>query len=160
LNRVIVVSMFRHRQPLRRWAARLLVLRLFGVGIGIANACLVVPGMVMSAPSHAWRAADAMVSQAHADEHGMSGQAADDQSALAEPDSQAQPNCVDCCDKASASTPLLKSALDGLQGHAAVPPAMATVLPMPAFAPLHQWMPHRDDMPAPAIPIAFLRLAL
>lgn len=152
--------MFRHRQQLRRWAARLLFLWLFGVGIGIANACLVVPGMVMSAPSHAWRVADAMAPQAQGHERGMPGQAADDQSALAEPDSQDQPNCVDCCDKASASTPLLKSALDGLQSHVAVPPAMATALPMPAFAPLQLWVPRRDGVPAPAIPIAFLRLAL
>ena len=58
------------------------------------------------------------------------------------------------------STPLLKSALDGLQSHVAVPLAMATVLPMPAFAPLQLWVPRRDGVPAPAIPIAFLRLAL
>ena len=117
----------------------MLFLWLFGVGIGIANACLVVPGMVMSAPSHA----------------------ADDRSALAEPDSSpAQPNCMDCCAKGSVSTPLLKSALDGLQGHAAVPPALATVLPGPAFAPLQLWVPRRDGVPAPTIPIAFLRLAL
>lgn len=154
------MSMFRHRQQLRRWAARLLFLWIFGVGVGIANACLVVPGMVMSAPSHAWRVADVMGSQAYGAEHGMSGQAAGDQSALAEPDSQAQPNCVDCCDKASASTPLLKSALDGLQGHAAVPPAIAAALPVPAFAPLQLWMPRPDGVLAPPIPIAFLRLAL
>ncbi len=152
--------MFRYRQQLRRWAARLLFLWLFGVGSGIANACLVVPGMVMSAPSHVWRATDATALQAHGDERGMSSQAADDQSAMPEPDSQAQPNCVDCCDKASASTPLLKSALDGLQGHAAVPPAMAMALPMPAFVPLQLWMPRRDGVLAPPIPIAFLRLTL
>lgn len=152
--------MFRHRQQLRRWAARLLFLWLFGVGLGIANACLVVPGMVMSAPSHAWRVTDSMASQAHGVEHGMFGWAADDQNASAEPDSQGQPDCVDCCDKASASTPLLKSALDGLQGHAAVAPAMATALPMLAFEPLQPWMPRRDGVLAPPIPIAFLRLAL
>lgn len=154
------MSMFCHRQQLRRWAARLLFLWMFGVGVGIANACLVVPGMVMLAPSHAWRVADVVGSQAHGGEHGMSGQAAGDQGPLAEPDSQAQPNCVDCCDKASASTPLLKSALDGLQGHAAVPLPIATVLPMPAFAPLQLWMPRPDGVLAPPIPIAFLRLAL
>ena len=152
--------MFRHRQQLRRWAARLLCLWLFGVSLGIANACLVVPGMVMSAPSPAWRVTDSMASQAPSVEHGMFGRAADDQNASAAPDSQDQPNCVDCCDNASASTPLLKSALDGLQGHAAAPPAMATVLRIPAFAPLQTWVPRRDGVLAPPIPIAFLRLAL
>lgn len=152
--------MFHHRQQLRRWAARLLFLWFFGVGIGIANACLVVPGMVMSAASHAWRVSDAMVLQSQGDEQAVTGQAADDQSARAVPDSQDRPNCVDCCDDASASTPLLKSALDGLKGHAAVPPAMASVLPVPAFAPLQLRMPRRDHVPASAIPIAFLSLAL
>ncbi|MBC7484508.1 MAG: hypothetical protein H7337_21980 [Rhizobacter sp.] len=152
--------MFRHRQQRRRWAARLLVLWLIGVGIGIANACLLVPGMVMSAPSPAWRVMEAMASQALGDQHGLSDQAADDPGALADPDSLAAPSCVDCCAKASASTPLLKSALDGLQCHAAVPTATATVLPFLAFAPLHMWVPRRDGVPALPIPIAFLRLAL
>ena len=156
LNWVDFVSIFRHRQQLRRWAAGLLVLWLVGLGQGIANACLLVPGMVMSAPAMAAQAQ----AQVHGDEHGISGPAADEPGARVAPGSQDEPDGVDCCDEASPSTPLLKSALDGLQGHAAVPPAMPTVLPMPAFAPMQMWMPRRDGVPAPTIPIAFLRLAL
>lgn len=154
--------MFRHRQQLRRWAARVLVFWLFGLGGSIANACLITgqSAPVVATVSQLVEAVEAhhdVASHGHGASEALpahSGQAAVHEGSLA------KANCQDFCDKATVSIPPLKSALDDVQFHAAITTAAVTVLPMPAFAPLRLWVPRRDGVRAPPIHIAFLRLAL
>lgn len=157
--------MFRHRRQLRRWAALALLLWLFGVGTGIANACLTagpaaagdafagrfVPlaGSHHEAASHDDARADGAVFASHGAEGQMHHRG------------PATKNCQDFCDKAAVSIPPLKSSLDDIQFHAVIATGVATVLPVPAFAPARSWvLPRRDGVLAPPISIAFLRLAL
>ena len=133
--------MFHHRSQLRRWAARVLLLWLFGIGTGVANACL--------GPSLA-------DSGAHPTGHS---------SAAYEPPDREGPfgksNCQDFCEKSTVSIPPLKSALDNVQGPALLPGAVVVILPVPAFSPDELLLPLRDGGLAPVpITIAFLRLAL
>jgi len=141
--------MFRHRQPLRRWATLVLLLWLFGVGAGVAHACL-APSLV--APGEGSEATPAQVAavdgchgsaQGHADD-GVPGKT----------------NCQDFCDKASVSIPPLKAALDDVLGAALLFPSVAAVVPVSAFAPVQAGVPRRDGVWAPPIHIALLRLAL
>ena len=153
--------MFRHRQQLRRWAARVLLLWLFGIGAGVANAC------ITTAPTAAVASHIGSVVDTHHDV------AAHDhaQAASSGPPSQSteapghfgnlsKANCQDFCDKATVSIPPLKSALDDIQSHSVIAMTAMTVLPMPAFAPVQLRVPRRDGVQAPPISIAFLRLAL
>ena len=156
--------MFRHRQQLRRWAARVLLMWLFGVGAGVANACIttgqVAPAVAVA--SHLVAVADAhhnVVSHDHvqADGGSLPSQIDDVPTHLG---NLSKANCQDFCDKATVSIPPLKSALDDVQSHAVIAVTAVTVLPMPAFAPVQLRVPRRDGVQAPPIPIAFLRLAL
>jgi hypothetical protein len=136
--------MFRHRQPLRRWAALVLLLWLFGVGTGVAHACL--------APSLAeW--GEGSEAAAAGDCHGAGQTAADERAA-------GKTNCQDFCDKAGVSIPPLKAALDDVLGAALLFPAVAAVAPVPALAPVQAAVPRRDGGWAPPIRIALLRLTL
>ena len=100
-----------------------------------------------------------MVSHDHAQANGLGlpSHGADDSTHIA---NLSKANCQDFCDKATVSIPPLKSALDDVQSHAAIATAVASVLPMPAIAPVHSWVRRRDGVKSPPIPIAFLRLAL
>lgn len=156
--------MFRHRRQLRQWAAGVLLLWLFGVGVGVANACLTTG---QTAPVAGMAGHLVAVVQAHHDL--ASHDHASAESAVLPshtPDGQrhqgnlAKSNCKDFCDKATVSIPPLKSALDDVQSHAVITTAAVTILPMPAFAPMQLWVSRRDGVLAPPIPIAFLRLAL
>jgi hypothetical protein len=156
--------MFRHRQQLRRWAARVLVLWLFGLGASIANACLSTgqTGLVAAAASHLAAAVEAhndVASHNHAHNDGDVLPSHSVDSPLHQ-GSLAKANCQDFCDKAAVSIPPLKSALDDVQSHAAIATAAVTALPMPAFAPVQLSVPRRDGVRSPPISIAFLRLAL
>lgn len=114
--------MFRHRIQLRRWAARVLLLWLFGVGTAVVNACvapkLVDPGGLPSGhatvagvvPQHAKVTG---VAPCHgSSEHHQVADTADSQN------SPGRSICKDFCDKAAVSMPPLKFALDDVQGHA------------------------------------------
>lgn len=156
--------MFRHRQHLRRWAARVLLMWLFGVGAGLANACLApsfaeVPNVHSAQELASDSPSIGTTLTEHAREHDGSGphqhEAAQDQ-----PSSSSKANCQDFCDKASVSIPPLKTALDDAHGLGFPPPVVVIDLPLPAFTPVQSWVPCRDGMWAPPIPIAFLRLAL
>jgi len=136
--------MFRHHQRLRRWAAGVLLLWLFSVGLGVANACL-APGPVQSGNPSAAHAADA--GTPHEGGHGES-------------DSALESNCVDFCDKASVSTLPLQTAPDDVPGHALLPAAVALAYPVPDHVPIRPQVPRQDGVPAPPIHIAFLRLTL
>lgn len=158
------ISMFRHRQQLRRWAARVLLMWLFGVGAGVTNACITTGHVapVVAVASHLVAVADAhhnVVSLDHvqADGAGLSSQIDDGPKHLG---NLSKANCQDFCDKAKVSIPPLKSALDDDQSHAVIAMTAVTVLPMPAFAPEQLRVPRRDGVRAPPILIAFLRLAL
>jgi hypothetical protein len=156
---------FRHHQPLRRWAARVLLMWLLSLGATVANGCLATaqsapadatgspladaaPGHHGSLPVHT-AAIDATALPMH---HGMA------------PDgrgSQAKTNCQDFCAKATVSIPPLKSPLDDASSPAVLLMAGLTVQPvLPAFGPATSWVPRRHGAQAPPIPIAFLRLAL
>ena len=133
--------MFHHRSQLRRWAARVLLLWLFGVGTGVANACL-GPSL---ADSGAHPTGHPSAAYEHPDREGPFGKS----------------NCQDFCEKSTVSIPPLKSALDNVQAHALLPGAIVVILPVPAFSPDELLLPLRDGGLAP-VPIrtAFLRLAL
>ena len=158
------IAMFRHRRQLRQWAARVLLLWLFGIAAGVANACVAMEPVTpaAAATSHLVAVVDAhhdTSAHAHAgsDDAGLPSQDADAPCHLA---SLSKANCQDFCDKAAVSIPPVKSALDDGQFHAVFAMAAMTVVPMPAFAPVQLPVPRRDGVLAPPIPIAFLRLAL
>lgn len=157
--------MFRHRQQLRQWAARVLLLWLFGVFAGVANACL-APAVMTLPDGHVAAGASSLEVTHHevglvgVGHHGESAWAQDAGGTLNQQDSAAKSNCLDFCDKASISLPPLKSALDAGQGHAPVLPTASIVVPMPAFEPVLLQVPRRDGVGPLSIPIAFLRLAL
>ncbi len=156
--------MFRHRQQLRRWAAQVLLAWLFGVGIGVAHACLSSNLTQPSDPAAA-HATDAGMPHHGATAAGVahtldSSQAQADAGTPGEPGSAARSTCVDYCDKVSIQVPLLKSALDDAQVYALPLTAVALVVPVPALESVQLWVPRRDGVWALPIPIAFLRLAL
>lgn len=157
-------AMFRHRQQLRRWAARVLLLWLFGFGAGIANACISTGpnAPAASTASHLGATIEGHSDIASHDHARADGGALPSNStdAPVHQGSLAKTNCKDFCGKAAVSIPPLKSALDDVQSHAVIATAAVTVLPMPAFAPVQLWVPRRDGVQAPPILIAFLRLAL
>lgn len=143
--------MFRHRHALRRWAACMLLLWLFGLATGVANACIGSAhgaSAVMSDPVPDQAVDPTAVlpgsCDGTGDHHG----------------SVAKTNCQDFCGKATVSIPSVKSALDDIVSQALVVAASATALPMPAFVPAPAWLPRRDGVLATPIPIAFLRLTL
>lgn len=157
-------SMFLYRRQLRLWAARVLLLWLFGLGTSVANACLTT-GQTEPVTATASRlvavaeALDDLAFHDHAPADGgfLPSHGAD---APAHHGSLAKTNCQDFCSKAPVSIPPLKSTLDDVQTHAVIATAAVTVVPMPALAPVQLWLPRRDVGRNLPIPIAFLRLAL
>lgn len=131
-----------HRNQRRRWAARMLLVWLFGVFAGLAHAC--VPG---SALDHLAPAAVIEHAASHGQQH--DGSETDD------------PNCQEFCALASLAVPSQSTGLDKLEL-----PAIAPGFPPPALAPAPPLRLQCVDRPpgsgAPPIPIliAFLRLAL
>lgn len=139
--------MFRHRQQLRLWAARVLLVWVFAMGAGVANACLST-----AATEHAG------LPTAHASE----AQASHPGGSEAPHGANEAANCVDFCDKASVSIPTQKPAFDDMQTQPLICVVAATALPVPVLEPANASVPRRDGVRAPPIPIpiAFLRLAL
>lgn len=134
--------MFRYRLQLRRWAARVLLLWLLGLGVGVAHACL-TPSALMPAATHFGHHA------AHEVGDGA-GQASQQQKA----------NCQDFCAKARVSIPPQKVATDGAQGLSLPAAMVAVVLPLPQFEPVLPWVPRREDWPPLPVATTFVRLAL
>lgn len=137
--------MFIHRQQLRLWAARVLLAWVFAMGAGVANACLSTGTPEHSGLPTAHAVEATAVHQEGSDAHHGS------------PD---KANCVDFCDKASASIPTLKAALDDVHGSPLICLVDAAALSVPVVEPVQESVPRRDGVRAPPIPIAFLRLAL
>jgi hypothetical protein len=155
--------MFRHRRQLRRWAARMLVLWLFGVGVGMANACLAPHAVGLpDGPVRTSAAAEVSHPGADADRHALhpGSHHSHDAQGADHDGPTASPNCQDFCDKVAVSMPPLKSALDQLQGHALPASAASTAAPVAPVLWVQPRMPRRHGAWAPPIPISFLRLAL
>jgi hypothetical protein len=158
VNEICLFAMFRSRNQIRRWAARMLVVWLCGVAIGVAHACF-VPAFADSGEHRAKNFADGdavtqQVEHAHASHH------AESDGPPSHHGSPGKPNCQDFCDKSAVSILPLKTVLDDLYGHALPPSASAIVVAFPAASPDHLLLPRRDGAVAPPITIEFLRLAL
>lgn len=152
--------MFRHRQQLRRWAARTLLVWLFGIATGVAQACLAPSPMErggqQSEPAVEVEAGHGKAAQASELHH--ESYPTQHAGVLGHDGSPVKSNCQDFCEKATVSIPPLKSALDKVQGHALPPVELAIVGLAPE--PVQLSVPRRDRGLAPPIRLAFLRLAL
>ncbi|MCW5663760.1 MAG: hypothetical protein KIT35_07990 [Piscinibacter sp.] len=138
--------MFSDRRRLRRWAAQVLLVWLFGLAMGVANAC------ALGEPAHhrsdvvTTPAADAVQQHQHGNEQG----------------DLAKVNCLDFCEKSSVGVPQLKVAGDDLAALGFALPVLHTLSVSgqaePAVSRLVVDSPHLPDGPPPRI--AFQRLAL
>jgi hypothetical protein len=138
--------MFSDRRRLRRWAAQVLLVWLFGLAVGVANACALGVAAHHRASAATTTANDVGLKHQHGHEQ-------------ADP---AKVNCLDFCEKSSSAAPQLKSVGDGLT-------ALGLALPVshtpsvagqaePAGGRLAVDSPHLPGGPPPRI--AFQRLAL
>lgn len=164
--------MYRRRQSLRRWAALLLLLWLFGVGAGVANACLapslVQPGERTASHGPTGGATPQALSSPAGHDHAGAGDASGPEGGHGGghaggdhgPVPPVKANCLDFCDKSTVSVTPLKSAVGEVDAHALPPQLAATVLQVPSVRAAPPWVPRRDGGLTPPIPIAFLRLAL
>lgn len=141
--------MFRDRRRLRRWAAQVLLVWLFGIATGIAHACALRLGH--QAVDHRYEATAVAADHEAKPSHGH------DESGAGEP-----ANCLDFCEKSSVTAPSLKLKLDqGSDLHAIAvlpssPPWLVTVFAQASDHP--DRVTNRRGGPPPRI--AFQRLAL
>lgn len=138
------VLMFRQRRHLRRWAAHVLLVWLFGLGMGVANACAL--GEAARHADGVDAIAKVALSHHQGDANGDGGRS----------------NCLDLCAKSSVGVPNLKVADDSpaAGGFAVlVPGQMGAIKPA-------EFGTHRlvvDALPprgSPPLRIAYQRLAL
>jgi hypothetical protein len=129
-----------HRNQLRRWATGMLLVWVFGVFAGVANACAL--GSVLEHASD----------PAAVEHHSSSSQHGAEDKADME-------NCQQFCDLSSSAVPSQPAAPDQV-ALAAIPVAFA-IIGAPAATPL-LLQPVRSPLrnSGPPIPIAFLRLTL
>ena len=90
--------MFSDRRRLRRWAAQVLLVWLFGLAMGVANACALGEQAHHRSDAATPFGADAVQKHQHGDEQG----------------DLAKVNCLDFCEKPSLGAPQLKVVGDGL----------------------------------------------
>lgn len=137
--------MFRYRRQLRRWTARVLLVWLFGVAVGVAHACIVAPAAGIHDDGYSLA-----VAEAHSDD--------DDHEHAA--DTSGVANCQDFCVKTSTSLPGSQKSGDGFDPGVAPLPLAAGLLPAvrPSTLTLSA-EPSQHRAPIP-IPISLLRLAL
>ena len=160
--------MFRRPQQLRRWALRVVLVWLFGIGLGVANACLAAQQFAggdeaFQAVANV-QAADDAAAPADCEHHSV---AVLDQSWHDQQDSKPKPkpkpksNCESFCERAGVTIPPQKSVLDNYQFHALPRPMVAAlVVPASVDVSAHVGVARRDGARPLPIPIAFLRLAL
>jgi hypothetical protein len=154
--------MFRHRQQLRRWAARAVFVWLFGIATGVVQACL-APSPLDLGGQPPEPAASAQAGHGKAvPGRGFHHESAPTQheGPLGHDDSLAKSNCQDFCEKSALAIPQLKTALDKVHDHALPIAAVSTVCPIPAAAPVPLSAAHCVGAQPPPIRIAFLRFAL
>ena len=148
--------MFRRPQQLRRWW-------LFGIGLGVANACLAAQQFAggdeaFQAVANV-QAADDAAAPADCEHHSV---AVLDQSWHDQQDSKPKSNCESFCERAGVTIPPQKSVLDKYQFHV-LPRPMVAALVVPASVDVSAHVggvARRDGARPLPIPIAFLRLAL
>ena len=137
------VIMFSDRRRLRRWAAQVLLVWLFGLAMGVANACAL--------GDQVHHTATATVSHDSPQHHHGSEQG-----------DPAQVDCLDFCERSSIAAPQLKVAGDGLGTPGlALPPSGALSVPGLTEATVGRLVvdsPHLRGGPPPRI--AYQRLAL
>lgn len=157
-------NMFRNGRQVQRWASRVLLVWLFGIAAGVANACLATD-LTGTDGGHRFKAgatagvtpvaaAVPMAGLHHGSPaaQGDSGQPGGALSATA--------NCLDFCEQSSLSLPTVKAALDGAGGVGLPPPAVSRVVPVADGSPGQFRARRVVDAHSPPITIAFLRLAL
>lgn len=140
------VIMFSDRRRLRRWAAQVLLVWLFGLAMGVANAC------ALGEPAHhrsdvaTAPASDAVQKHEHGNEQG----------------DLAKVNCLDFCEKSSIGAPQLKVVGDGLAALGFALPVSHTLSAAgPAEHSVDQLVVDSPNLPGGPPPrIAFQRLAL
>jgi hypothetical protein len=154
--------MFRRPQHLRRLAFRVLLVWLFGLGLGVANACLAAQEFAGGGEAFQAKAevqpADYAVAHAGCEHHSV---AVPDQSRDDQHDSSPKSNCESFCEQAGVTIPPQKTVLDNYQFHV-LPPPMVASLTVPASVDVSAELgaPRPDGARPLRIPIAFLRLAL
>jgi len=153
--------MFRRHQQLRRWALRVLLVWLFGLGLGVANACLAAQQFAGGGDTFQGKAevqaADFAAASAECEHHAVT---APDQSRHDSDDSSPKSNCESFCERAGVTIPPQKSALDNYQFHVLPPPMAALTVPASVDVSADVQAPRRDGARPLPIPIALLRLAL
>jgi hypothetical protein len=131
-----------HRSSLRRWSARVLLLWLFGIGIGVVNAC-VLPMQGIGSPAGP---VEVVCPDHDGDASGPTGD---------------KGNCRQFCDQERVSIRPLKTGLDDVATHALALPASVVAWRVAAVPDVPRWTPGgREGVLAPPVPIAFLRLTL
>lgn len=155
-------TMYLHRKQLRRWAAGTLLLWLFGIATGIAQACLTPKPVELvgqhPAPAVAVQVQHEQAASPRSDLHQGSEHAQHD-GMPGDDGSLGKSNCQDFCEKSAIAISPLKSALDNAHDYALPPVAVASVIAAavePAQLPLPRWV----GGPALPIRLAFLRLTL
>lgn len=154
--------MFRRPQQLRRWALRVLLVWLFGLGLGVANACLAAQQFAGGGETFHGKAevqaAEFAAAPAGCEHHSV---AAPDQSRHDPGDSSPKSNCESFCERAGVTIPPQKSVLDNYQLHVLpLPMVAALTVPPSVDVSADVGAPRRDGARPLPIPIAFLRLAL
>lgn len=133
--------MFNDRRRLRRWAAPVLLMWLFGLAISVANAC------ALGVAVH-----DLGQTQAENDAH---------EHAKHDNDSE-RTNCADFCEKSSIGAPVVKLDDEGMAALGLAMPVSGHVLLIPQPAPM--LLPAVATLPllrgSPPLRIALQRLAL
>ena len=156
--------MIRRHQHLRRWTLRVLLVWLFGLGLGVANACLTAQQFTGGGDTFQ-RKAEVQVPDFGAAPGGCEyhSVAVPDQASQDQHDSSPKPksNCESFCERAGVTIPPQKSVLDNYQFQVLLPP-MVAALTVPASVDVSADVgaPRRDGARPLPIPIAFLRLAL
>ena len=153
--------MFRRPQQLRRWALRVLLVWLFGLGLGVANACLAAQQFAggdeaFQAVANV-QAADDAAAPADCEHHSV---AVLDHSWHDQQDSKPKSNCESFCERAGVTIPPQKSVLDNYQFQVLPPPMGALTVPASVDVSADVGAPRRDGARPLPIPIVFLRLAL
>lgn len=140
------VIMFSDRRRLRRWAAQVLLVWLFGLAMGVANACALGEPAHHRSDAATTAATDAGQNHQHGHEQG----------------DPAKVNCLDFCEKPSIGAPQLKVVGDGLATLGFALPVSHTLSVAgqaePTVGRLVVDSPHLPD--GPPLRIAFQRLAL
>lgn len=98
--------MFTDRRRLRRWAAQVLLVWLFGVAMGVANACALGEPAHHRSDAATTAATDAGQKHHHGEEQGDA----------------AEVNCLDFCEKSSVAASQLKVVDDGFVALGVAPP--------------------------------------